>query len=317
MGINSALTPFTADDYPGAGLRNLNTDGIWVLFQLDEAPEPGTGLLLGIGLLGLGSSVARAGAEPARPLSFSGALSGAQAPRLRARQCSRFASATNPSRFPPCFAPRTADQKGIGLVAGGSARMRTATRILLGLLVGVFAGPPPMPGLHEISGISIVMNAGNTTDFTDDSGTSTARCTERGGVLASAPTSFATRYAAVVSADLGGATGGTTTRNLTGKFHDLLLGDARSRATRGTSRSSCGGSARRRSSATGTGMPSVILGAITGSLGGAGSMSRGSIGLGALTTHSRRRAEDVAGLALQPVDRNAMVRASAPASHRR
>ncbi len=54
MGIDSALTQFTADDYPGAGLRNLSTDGIWVLFQLDEAPEPGTGLLLGLGLLGLG-----------------------------------------------------------------------------------------------------------------------------------------------------------------------------------------------------------------------------------------------------------------------
>jgi hypothetical protein len=54
MGIDSALSQYTADDYPGAGLRNLNTDGIWVLFQLDEAPEPGTGLLLGLGLLGLG-----------------------------------------------------------------------------------------------------------------------------------------------------------------------------------------------------------------------------------------------------------------------
>ncbi len=54
MGLDSALGSFIADDYPGAGLRNLATDGIWVLFQLDEAPEPGTGLLLGLGLLGLG-----------------------------------------------------------------------------------------------------------------------------------------------------------------------------------------------------------------------------------------------------------------------
>jgi hypothetical protein len=54
MGIDSALTQYTADNYPGAGLRNINTDGIWVLFQLDEAPEPGTGVLLGLGLLGLG-----------------------------------------------------------------------------------------------------------------------------------------------------------------------------------------------------------------------------------------------------------------------
>jgi hypothetical protein len=54
MGLDSGLGGFTADDYPGAGLRNLDTDGIWVLFQLDEAPEPGTALLLGLGLLGIG-----------------------------------------------------------------------------------------------------------------------------------------------------------------------------------------------------------------------------------------------------------------------
>jgi hypothetical protein len=54
MGIDSALSQFTADNYPGVGLRNLNTDGIWVLFQLDESPEPGTALLLGLGLFGLG-----------------------------------------------------------------------------------------------------------------------------------------------------------------------------------------------------------------------------------------------------------------------
>jgi hypothetical protein len=53
MGIDSALTQFTADDYPGVGLRNLDTDGIWVLFLLDETPEPGTAVLLGLGLAGL------------------------------------------------------------------------------------------------------------------------------------------------------------------------------------------------------------------------------------------------------------------------
>jgi hypothetical protein len=54
LGIDSALAQFTADDYPGVGTRNINTDGIWVLFQLDEAPEPGTALMLGLGLFGLG-----------------------------------------------------------------------------------------------------------------------------------------------------------------------------------------------------------------------------------------------------------------------
>jgi hypothetical protein len=54
FGMDSALDQFTADDYPGVGLRNLDTDGIWVLFSLEEAPEPGTALLLGLGLFGLG-----------------------------------------------------------------------------------------------------------------------------------------------------------------------------------------------------------------------------------------------------------------------
>jgi hypothetical protein len=54
MGLDSALTSFTADDYPGLGLRNLVTDGIYVFFQLEEAPEPGTAVLLGLGLIALG-----------------------------------------------------------------------------------------------------------------------------------------------------------------------------------------------------------------------------------------------------------------------
>ena len=50
--------------------------------------------------------------------------------------------------------------------------MRTATRILLGLLFGVFAGSPSLATAATISGITIVKNAGNTADFTDNSGNS-------------------------------------------------------------------------------------------------------------------------------------------------
>jgi hypothetical protein len=50
MGLDSALTDFTADDYPGLGLRNLVTDGIYIFFRLDDVPEPGTAVLLGLGL---------------------------------------------------------------------------------------------------------------------------------------------------------------------------------------------------------------------------------------------------------------------------
>ena len=54
MGLDSALGSFSADDYPGIGLRNLVTDGIYVYFRLVQAPEPGTAVLLGLGLAGLG-----------------------------------------------------------------------------------------------------------------------------------------------------------------------------------------------------------------------------------------------------------------------
>jgi hypothetical protein len=54
MGLDSALSYFAADDYPGVGLRNLSTDGIFVMLSgLVEAPEPGTALLFGLGLAGL------------------------------------------------------------------------------------------------------------------------------------------------------------------------------------------------------------------------------------------------------------------------
>jgi hypothetical protein len=55
MGIDSGLSYFVADDYPGVGLRNIVTDGIYVVLgNLMEAPEPGSALLLGLGLAGLG-----------------------------------------------------------------------------------------------------------------------------------------------------------------------------------------------------------------------------------------------------------------------
>jgi hypothetical protein len=50
MGLDSSLGSFSADDYPGLGLRNLATDGIFVMLRLIEAPEPGSALLMGLGL---------------------------------------------------------------------------------------------------------------------------------------------------------------------------------------------------------------------------------------------------------------------------
>jgi hypothetical protein len=51
MGLNSALSSFTADDYPGTGGRVMVDDGIMIrLLLLTETPEPNSALLLGLGL---------------------------------------------------------------------------------------------------------------------------------------------------------------------------------------------------------------------------------------------------------------------------
>ena len=53
MGLDSALNPFTADDYPGAASRVILGDGIFILAALVETPEPGTATLMGLGLAAL------------------------------------------------------------------------------------------------------------------------------------------------------------------------------------------------------------------------------------------------------------------------
>lgn len=50
MGLDSALSSFTADNYPGAGARTLANDGIFVSAAV---PEPAAEALLAAGLIGL------------------------------------------------------------------------------------------------------------------------------------------------------------------------------------------------------------------------------------------------------------------------
>ena len=168
--------------------------------------------------------------------------------------------------------------------------MRFATRILLGLLVGVFAGAPSVATAATISAITITKNAGNTADFTDNAGNSIRAVQSTVSTSAITPTSFDARYAAVVSADQDGAPPGTTTQNLTGDFSitfsvtatsgnpwDLTLDVLRIGAQTIVS--------------DGSGNASVVLGALTGTETGVGSISSGSMNLAALTTLSNAGAQ--------------------------
>jgi hypothetical protein len=54
MGINGSLAAVTADDYPGPGGRTAANDGHIVTITTTMLPEPHSGALLALGLLGLG-----------------------------------------------------------------------------------------------------------------------------------------------------------------------------------------------------------------------------------------------------------------------
>ncbi len=53
LGMDSALSFFTADNYPGVGGRTLGSDGISIVGTLLPSPEPDTAFLLSFGLGGL------------------------------------------------------------------------------------------------------------------------------------------------------------------------------------------------------------------------------------------------------------------------
>jgi hypothetical protein len=151
----------------------------------------------------------------------------------------------------------------------------------------------PLPAVGaSFSNVSISLAAGNTLDFTDNTGTERSTNLSSASVLSASAGAFATRYAAVVGADMTGG-GNDLTRNFTASFTisfevtagvgglwDVVLDFGRAGALTVVS--------------DGNGDATVTLGAMAGSVGGAGSLSAGSLGLAALpaTTNSANQGQD-------------------------
>jgi hypothetical protein len=151
----------------------------------------------------------------------------------------------------------------------------------------------PLPGLAAtISSVTIVKNAGNSADFFDDVGDVASAVQSTAVVSSSSASAFATRYAAVVSADRGGNPGpaGTLTQNFTGNFTITFNVTETAGVAWGITLDVLRIGAQTIIS-DGTGNASVALSALTGGETGAGSITSGSLGLAVVTTLSNASAE--------------------------
>ncbi len=146
----------------------------------------------------------------------------------------------------------------------------------------------PLPALAAtLSGVSIVKNAGNSADFFDNTGNEASAVQSTAVVSSSSSSAFATRYAAVVSADRGGTSGpsGTTTQSFTGNF-TITLNVTETVGTAWALTLDILRIGAQTIVSDGSGNASVSLGALTGGETGAGSITSGSLGLALVTTLS-------------------------------
>jgi hypothetical protein len=169
--------------------------------------------------------------------------------------------------------------------------MRVFSKVCCGLLMGVLLGAAPAATAATIASVTIAKNPGNSADFFDDVGAVASAVQSTATILSSSSTAFDARYAAVVSADRGGSgPSGTTTQNFTGNFSiTFQLTEAASTPWSFTLDVLRIGAQTIVSDGSGT--ATVDLGALTGSLGGAGTLDSGSMSLAALTTLSNASAQ--------------------------
>ena len=151
---------------------------------------------------------------------------------------------------------------------------------LLAPLVALALGPLPAAAA-TISAVSITSNGSNSADFFDDAGATGSVAASSASVLSSSASGFTTRYAAVVGADTGGGGGGDFTQTFTANFTVSF----QVTAAAGGSWSvilDVGRVGAMTVLSDGSGDGTVVLGAMTGVHGGAGSLA-GSLGVGGLS----------------------------------
>jgi hypothetical protein len=164
---------------------------------------------------------------------------------------------------------RLCRRRGLWLLALGS-----------GLALALGAKPA---AAYNFSAVSITINAANTANSFDNAGLERGATQRAASVLSSTATTFTARYAAVVSED----GGQTTSRNYTGNFTVSFQVNALPGEWWGVILD-----VSRIGAMTivddGSGNATVTMGAMTGTRGGAGSLSSGSLDLAALanTTNS-------------------------------
>jgi hypothetical protein len=162
-------------------------------------------------------------------------------------------------------------------------RIHASRCLPLALLVALLLAPPALAA--TIASVSIVKNGGNTADFFDNLGGEASAAQSTVAVSSQSSSAFTTRYAAVVSADRGGdeSSAGTTTQNFTGDFSITLNVTASAGNTWAMTLEVLRVGAQTIIS-DGSGNASVALSALTGGESGAGSITSGSLSLGAVTT---------------------------------
>jgi hypothetical protein len=152
---------------------------------------------------------------------------------------------------------------------------------LLAPVLAMALGPLPAAGA-SISALSITLDGANSADFFDNAGATGSVVSSSASVLSSSATSFTTRYAAVVGADTGGGGGGDFTQNFTASFTISFQVTAGAGVAWDVN-FTIGRVGAMTLVDDGSGDGTVTLGAMSGANGGAGSLTSGSLGVGALS----------------------------------